>query len=60
MNVVKLQGTKSTYKNLYLHFYMPIMSQQRKNYENNSIYNHDKRIKYPGNNFSQKDERAVH
>ena len=39
---------------------MPIMSQQRKNYENNSIYNHVKRIKYPGNNFNQKDERAVH
>ena len=39
---------------------MPIMSQQRKNYENNSTYNHVKRIKYPGNNSNQKDERAVH
>ena len=59
-NTVKLQGTKSTYKNL-LHFYMLKMSQQKKKLRKQShLQSQQKEQKIPRNKFNQGGERPVH
>jgi len=56
MNSVKLQDTKSIYRN-QLHFYTLIMNSQKQ--INNPIYHYIKKNKVPRNKFNQGGERPV-
>ena len=60
MNSVKLQYTKIIYRNL-LDFYTLIMKyrKEKRNQENNLIYNRIKENKIPRNKFNQGGERPV-
>ena len=53
MNSLKLQHTKSTYRNHLLHFYTLTMKQLKRNKENNSIHNSNKTIKYIRTNLTK-------
>ena len=53
MNLVKLQDTKLMPRNL-LHSYMLTMKDQKQKLRKQSIYHHNKRIKYQGINLPKK------
>ena len=51
MNSVKLQDTKSMYRNLW-HFYT-LINYRKKELKNNPFYNHIKKNKIPKGKFNQ-------
>ena len=58
MNVVKLNDTKLTYRNL-LYFYTLTPNYQKEKSSQQSIYNCSKRIKYLGINLLKEVKRSV-